>query len=178
MEGPIRNLPPDSPARGSSSMPDCSSTPVDPRWTGGDYLLGGEGRGPCYACQGEDVDADVEQGPAPKVGVEEPPLGVDVGAEAQVGLHHAEFAHSALGDQLAGAGNGGDEARRHGLHVEQLPPARRLDHPPRLGGVDGEGLSRTGPPSGRLQLPPRARPPLQPGKRQRPAPARLRHAFR
>ena len=87
MEGPIRNLPPDSPARGSSSMPDCSSTPVDPRWTVETTSSGA--RAEDHACQGEDVDADVEQGPAPEVGV-------DVGAEAQVGLHHAEFAHRAL----------------------------------------------------------------------------------
>ena len=32
--------------------------------------------------------------------------------------------------------------------------------------------------TGGLQLPPRARPPLEPGQRQRPAPARLRHALR
>ena len=74
MEGPIRNLPPDSPARGSSSMPDCSSTPVDPRWTVETTSSGA--RAEDHACQGEDVDADVEQGPAPEVGV-------DVGAEAQ-----------------------------------------------------------------------------------------------
>jgi hypothetical protein len=51
--------------------------------------------------EGDDVDAEVEQRPAAEREVEQPVGGVVLPLHAEVGLHRADLADRAVGDQLA-----------------------------------------------------------------------------
>jgi hypothetical protein len=88
----------------------------------------------------DDVDPQVQQGPATECQVEQPVHRVVLPGHAEVGLHRAHLADRAVGDQFLQGDDRRLEAGPHRLHDEDPGLAGEVDDLLRAGGGRGERL--------------------------------------